>query len=72
MKLCNVEPLKGNQGVIGAFNLKPSDTANSIMYLRMNAKTTDTGRMPQIGTNKVDDAGLKLIGDWINSIKTCP
>ena len=72
MKLCNVEPMQGNQGVIGAVNLKPGDTANSIMYLRMKAKTTDTGRMPQIGTNKIDDLGLKLIGDWITSIKTCP
>ena len=72
MKLCGNEPMKGNQGVIGSLNLAPGDTAKSVMWLRMNAKTTDTGRMPQIGTNKVDDPGVKLIGDWIKSIQSCP
>ncbi len=41
------------------------------MWLRVNAPE-DEGRMPQIGTYQVHAAGVKLIGDWITSIKTCP
>ena len=26
---------------------------------------------PQIGTYRVDTAGVKLMGDWIASIKSC-
>jgi mono/diheme cytochrome c family protein len=69
-KLCNTAPAKGNQGVTDAVNLKPGDPSKSIMYLRM-AAMTGQGRMPAVATNQVDDAGLKLIGDWITSIKSC-
>jgi len=71
MGVCNVVPLKGNQGVLDAVELKPADPANSIIYLRMNS-LPGSGRMPAIATNEIDTAGVKLISDWITSIKACP
>lgn len=70
-QLCNTVPKKGNQDVADAVNLKPGDPSKSIMYLRM-AAMTGQGRMPAIATNKVDADGLKLVGDWITSVKACP
>ena len=71
MGVCNVVPIKGNQGVLDAVELKPGEPANSIIYLRMNV-LPGAGRMPAIATNQIDSAGVKLIGDWITSIKSCP
>jgi uncharacterized repeat protein (TIGR03806 family) len=70
-QLCNVIPEKGDVGVPTATNLTPGDPMHSVTWLRMNALPNE-GRMPQIGTYKVDTDGVQLIGDWINSIKSCP
>jgi uncharacterized repeat protein (TIGR03806 family) len=70
-QLCNVVPEKGDVGVPTATNLTPGDPMHSVTWLRMNALPNE-GRMPQIGTYKVDTDGVQLIGDWITSIKSCP
>jgi len=69
--LCNADNVKGDQGVPTAKLLTPNNPAQSIMWLRMNA-VEDMGRMPQIGTYQVHTAAVKLVGDWITSIKSCP
>ena len=69
--LCGTEPAKGDVGVPTAKNLTPGQPMQSITWLRMAAKMGE-GRMPQIGTVRVDEAGLALIGDWIRSIQACP
>ena len=69
--LCNADPVKGDQGVPTAKLLTPGTPAQSIAWLRVNAPPNE-GRMPQIGTSVVHTAGVKLIGDWITSIKSCP
>jgi len=69
--LCNADPVKGDQGVPTAKLLTPTNPSQSITWLRVNAPE-DQGRMPQIGTYVVDAPAVKLIGDWITSIKTCP
>jgi uncharacterized repeat protein (TIGR03806 family) len=69
--LCNADPVKGDQGVPTAKLLTPANPEQSILWLRVNA-LEDQGRMPQIGTYEVHTAGVKLLGDWIKSIKTCP
>ena len=69
--LCNADPVKGDQGVPTAKLLTPTNPAQSINWLRVNAPE-DQGRMPQIGTYVIDTPAVKLIGDWITSIKTCP
>ncbi|MEO6602393.1 MAG: hypothetical protein ABIQ16_21105 [Polyangiaceae bacterium] len=70
MNVCNVVPLKGNQGVVDSVELKPGDPTKSILYLRMNSGVGN-GRMPQIATSEIDTSGVKLIGDWITSA-SCP
>jgi len=69
--LCNVDPLQGDVGAPGSKNLVPGQPMNSVAWLRMNA-LPNNGRMPEIGTYQIDANGVKLIGDWISSIKTCP
>jgi uncharacterized repeat protein (TIGR03806 family) len=71
MQLCNVVPEKGDVGVEDSTNLTPGQPMESTTWLRMNALPND-GRMPQIGTYQIDDGGVKLIGDWISSIQSCP
>jgi mono/diheme cytochrome c family protein len=72
MDLCNVTPDKGDLGVVGAMRLFPASPAKSMMTLRMLAKDKKSGRMPQLATSVVDTAGVKVVSDWITSIKTCP
>jgi mono/diheme cytochrome c family protein len=69
--LCGSTPLKGDVGVPDAKNLMPGQPMHSSAWLRMAAQP-DKGRMPQIGTARVDELGLKLMGDWISSISSCP
>ncbi|HET7543139.1 MAG TPA: hypothetical protein VFK05_24870 [Polyangiaceae bacterium] len=70
-KVCNSPPVKGDQGVPDSKLLVPNNPAKSVAYLRMNT-LDDPGRMPQIGTYEIHAPAVKLIGDWITSIKSCP
>ena len=71
LNICNAVPLKGDQGIPDSTNLTPGQPQKSIVYLRMNALPRD-GRMPQIATAHIDDLGVKLIGDWITGLSSCP
>lgn len=71
MHLCNAPPIKGDNGVPTATLLTPNDPEQSLTWLRMNSLPME-GRMPQIGTAVIDTEGVKLIGDWIGTIKACP
>jgi hypothetical protein len=70
--LCNVDPNKGDLGVVGAKRLVPTMPMKSVMYLRMLAPDKKSGRMPQLATSVIDPLGTKLISDWITKITTCP
>jgi hypothetical protein len=73
MGACGVAPMKSTVGVDGALILKPTKPMESVMWLRMHSpKIDEKTRMPQLATYVVDDAGLKLVGDWITSITACP
>jgi uncharacterized repeat protein (TIGR03806 family) len=69
--LCGVVPAKGDVGVPSATNLTPGKPMESTVWLRMHAQPGE-GRMPQIGTYRIDEAGLALVGAYIDSIKACP
>lgn len=71
MHLCNAPPVKGDNGVPTATLLTPNAPDQSLTWLRMNSLPME-GRMPQIGTSIIDTEGVKLIGDWIGTIKSCP
>jgi uncharacterized repeat protein (TIGR03806 family) len=71
MGLCNAQPQKGGAGLTTGSLLTPGKPEESVLWARV--KTLDEhDRMPQIGTYKVDEQGLKLITDWITAITACP
>jgi hypothetical protein len=73
--VCGVAPQRGDL-VVGNLNLDPGKPDNSVVWLRMNTPPDPQGgktlRMPQVATYVIDTEGLKLVGDWIKSIATCP
>ena len=46
----------------------PNNPMRSVLYFRMNS-TEEEYRMPLLGRSVVDEEGLQLIEDWINSLE---
>ena len=59
-------PEAGDLGVADARVVAPGERARSVLWLRMS--TLDAERMPTLGSHKVDEAALGVIGDWIDSL----
>jgi len=59
-------PTQGTFDIFDAHVLAPGDPYRSVLYYRL-AKL-GRGHMPQFGCNVVDEAGLKLVHDWIRSM----
>jgi len=72
MNVCNVDPNKGDLGVVGSKRLFPETPAKSVMLLRMQALDMKAGRMPQLATSVLDTSGIGVISDWIKSVTACP
>jgi uncharacterized repeat protein (TIGR03806 family) len=74
MKICNAETTKGAianaPGKTKIF--VPGMEMDSVMWLRMNEADPVKGRMPQVASFAVDHDATTLLGDWIQSIATCP
>ncbi len=66
MKILEARPVQGSFEMPGAQILAPGDPYRSVLYYRM-AKL-GSGRMPHIGSEIVDEAGLRLIRDWIRQL----
>jgi putative heme-binding domain-containing protein len=56
-------PTQGTFGIPHARIIAPGDPARSVLFYRM--ATVGPGHMPHLGIRRVDDAGLRLIHDWI-------
>jgi uncharacterized repeat protein (TIGR03806 family) len=67
-KTLEVRPAQGTFEIHGAHILSPGDPYRSVLYYRM-AKL-GRGRMPHIGSEFVDEQGLRLIHDWIRQLPT--
>jgi putative heme-binding domain-containing protein len=65
-KTLEVRPIQGTFEIHGAQILAPGDPYRSVLYYRM-AKL-GRGRMPHIGSEIVDERGLRLIHDWIRQL----
>jgi uncharacterized repeat protein (TIGR03806 family) len=65
-KTLEVRPVQGTFGIHGAQILAPGDPYRSVLYYRM-AKL-GPGRMPHIGSEVVDEQGLRLIHDWVRQL----
>lgn len=63
-------PTQGTFGILGAYVVTPGDPYRSVLYYRMAKQ--GHGRMPQFGSNVVDEKGLTLIHDWIASLTPLP
>jgi putative heme-binding domain-containing protein len=63
MKAVGVRPARGDFGLPGACVIKPGDPYASTLYFRMSKFGRD--RMPHIGSEQPDEAGLRLIERWI-------
>ena len=66
-KLLDEKPAQGDLGVADARIIKPGDADSSLLYLRMN--TLSNGRMPNIGSNVIDEESVKLLREWIDSME---
>ena len=56
-------PVQGTFNIDDARIIAPGEPERSVLFYRM-AKL-GAGRMPRIGSLRVDERGLRLIGDWI-------
>jgi putative heme-binding domain-containing protein len=65
-KTLEVRPVQGTFEMAGANIICPGDPYRSVLYYRM-AKL-GRGRMPHIGSEIVDDSGLRLMHDWIRQL----
>lgn len=70
-KLCNEPPEKGDLDVADALLITPGDPEKSVLSLRMHTLNSLV-RMPQIGTQVVDEGGTCVIDAWIRSLTDCP
>ena len=70
MGLCNVISDRDTLDIVGGLLLKPGQPEASIVYERMRRR--DKHSMPPLGSDLADAEGLRLIGDWIRAMETCP
>ena len=63
----NVKPGHGAFGIKDAVLLSPGHPERSLISRRMSLP--GLGRMPHIGSNVIDQAGAKLIEEWIAGLK---
>jgi putative heme-binding domain-containing protein len=66
MKAIGVRPARGDFGLLDACIIKPGDPWASTLYYRMAKFGRD--RMPHIGAERPDEAGLRLVEEWITGM----
>ena len=60
-------PAQGHLGIDQARLVVPGAPERSLLLFR--AETLGPGRMPNIGSNMVDETGTRLLREWIQSLK---
>ncbi len=66
LRTVDEKPLRGDFGIVDARIVAPGDPWRSTLLYRI--ATESWGRMPHIGSRLVDEAGMKLIREWIASL----
>lgn len=59
-------PARGAFGLDAARVVAPGEPTRSALFYRIN--TEGSGHMPLIGARTVDDAGIRLVADWIRKL----
>jgi putative heme-binding domain-containing protein len=70
MKAIGVRPTRGDFGLPDACIIKPGEPWASTLYYRMAKFGRD--RMPHIGAERPDEAGLQLMEEWITGMASAP
>jgi putative heme-binding domain-containing protein len=70
MKAIGVRPTRGDFGLPDAYIIKPGEPWASTLYYRMAKFGRD--RMPHVGAECPDEAGLQLIEEWITGLGGAP
>jgi putative heme-binding domain-containing protein len=65
-KTVDVRPVQGTFDLTDARIIAPGDPYRSVLYYRMSK--LGRGRMPHIGSEIVDERGIRLIHDWIQHL----
>jgi len=69
-EICDALPRSGDLGIVDARLLAPGDPTRSLIPARM--RSTGSTRMPEVGSQVVDDEGVALIEAWIADLQSCP
>ncbi|MES2683109.1 MAG: PQQ-dependent sugar dehydrogenase [Pseudomonadota bacterium] len=64
-RMVGVAPTGGDLGIAGAQRIRAGNKVQSLVWERM--RRLDSNRMPPIASHVVDEAGLALIGQWIDA-----
>jgi putative heme-binding domain-containing protein len=70
MKAVGVRPTRGDFGLPDACIIKPGEPWASTLYYRMAKFGRD--RMPHVGAERPDEAGLRLVEEWITAMGGAP
>lgn len=62
-QMIDVRPAQGAFGISDARIIAPGDPNGSVLHYRM--LKSGGGRMPRLGSDEVDEAGVQLIREWI-------
>ncbi len=65
--LVDAKPTQGDFGIPHARIVSPGDPFRSVLYYR--AAKLGRGRMPQMGSDRVDVEGLRLLEEWIRGLR---
>jgi len=66
MNAIDVAPQAGSYDIVDARIIARGSKERSVLWHRMRA--LDDARMPPLSTHVVDEAAVKLLGDWIDSL----
>ena len=67
MDVVGVRPTGGDIDVLDAYRVTPGSKESSVLWERM--RRLDGARMPPLASSEVDDFGVDLIGQWIDSLR---
>lgn len=65
--MIGIRPAQGDLGIVDAQLIAPGHPERSLMVHRI--ETLGQGRMPMIGSNLVDEKAVKLLNEWIQSMR---
>jgi uncharacterized repeat protein (TIGR03806 family) len=69
MNVCNVAPLLNDLGIADARLVAPGAPGRSVLLQRLRRQ--DVFRMPPIGGDRPDTAGMQLLESWIQGLAGC-